>query len=139
MLGALARGQPAARPAHMDPDRDPAARTRTALRELYAFYSRTEAMYVSLLRDEPLVPAVQRRLRDFYGYLGAVQDDLAAGRGLRGRHARYARAAIGHALAFQTWRSLTRDQELTNDDAVELMYRLVEHAAISGLARKDAR
>ncbi|MGE5274710.1 MAG: TetR/AcrR family transcriptional regulator [Verrucomicrobiota bacterium] len=111
------------------PIRDPAERTRTALRELYAFYSRTEAMYVSLLRDEALVPAVQRRLRDFYGYLDAVQDDLAAGRGLRGRQARYAGAAIGHALAFQTWRSLTRQQELTNDDAVELMLRLVAHAA----------
>ena len=45
-------------------------------------------MYVSLLRDEPLVPAVQRRLRDFYGYLDAIQDGLAAGRGLRGRAAR---------------------------------------------------
>jgi len=51
---------------------DPADRTRTALRELYAFYAGTEAMYVSLLRDEPLVPAVQRRPRDFYGYLVAI-------------------------------------------------------------------
>lgn len=119
--------------------RDPAARTRTALRELYAFYSRTEAMYVSLLRDEPLVPAVQRRLRDFYGYLCAVQDDLAAGRDLRGRRARYTRAAIGHALAFQTWRSLRREQELSDDDAVELMCRLVKHAADKARAPKDAR
>jgi AcrR family transcriptional regulator len=107
----------------------PGERTRTALRELYAFYGGTEAMYVSLLRDEPLVPAVERRLRDFYGYLGAIQDILAAGRGLRGRRAQYARAAIGHALAFQTWRSLTREQGLGDDDAVELMCRLVEDAA----------
>jgi AcrR family transcriptional regulator len=107
---------------------DPAERTRTALRELYAFYRRTDAMYTSLLRDEPLVPGIERRLRDFYGYLGAIQDDLAAGRSLRGRRARYARAAIGHALAFPTWRSLTHDQGLGNDDAVELMHRLVEEA-----------
>lgn len=124
------------RAAHPPPDpstwssvHDPAERTRTALRELYAFYGSTEAMYVSLLRDEPLVPAVQRRLRDFYGYLRAIQDDLAARRGLRGRRARYARAAIGHALAFPTWRSLTHMQGLGNDDAVELMCRLVEDAA----------
>ena len=106
---------------------DPAERTRSALRTVYAFYGRTEAMYDSLLRDEPLVPAVERRLRDFYGYLWAVGDDLAAGRGLRGR-ARYVRAALGHALAFPTWRSLTREQGLAEDDAVELMSRLVEDA-----------
>jgi AcrR family transcriptional regulator len=108
---------------------DPAARTRTALRALYAFYETTEAMYVSLLRDEPLVPAVQLRLRDFYGYLRLIQDDLTAARRLRGRRARYADAAIGHALAFPTWRSLAREQGLGTEDAVELMCRLVEDAA----------
>ena len=108
---------------------DPGERTRTALRELYAFYRGTQTMYVSLLRDEPLVPAVQRRLRDFYGYLDSVRDGLAAGRGTRGRRAQYVRAAIGHALAFSTWRSLTHDQGLGDDDAVELMCRLVEDAA----------
>lgn len=110
---------------------DPAERTRAALHEVYGFYGSTEAMYVSLLRDEPLVPAVQRRLRDFYGYLRSIQDDLTAGRRLRGRRAQYVRAAIGHALAFPTWHSLTREQGLTGDDAVELMCRLVEDAASS--------
>jgi AcrR family transcriptional regulator len=104
---------------------DPGARTETALRELYAFYGRTEEMYTSLLRDEPLVPVVQKRLRDFYGYLGAIQDVLMAGRGLRGNAARRTRAAIGHAIAFPTWRSLVRDQGLTDDDAVALMSRLL--------------
>jgi AcrR family transcriptional regulator len=107
---------------------EPGERTRTALRAMYAFYGRTEEMYVSLLRDEPLVPAVRNRLRDFHGYLRSVQDDLAAGRGLRGRRAEYVRAALGHALAFPTWRSLTREQGLDDGDAVELMSRLVERA-----------
>jgi AcrR family transcriptional regulator len=113
---------------------DPAERTRTALRELYAFFANTEAMYVSLLRDEPLVPVVQRRLRDFYGYLRVIQDGLAAGRRLRGRRANYVRAAIGHAVAFPTWRSLTHEHGLGNEDAVELMCRLVEDAAHSARA-----
>jgi AcrR family transcriptional regulator len=104
---------------------DPGERTETALRELYAFYGRTEGMYTSLLRDEPLVAPVQKRLRDFYGYLGALADVLMAGRGLRGSAARRTRAAIGHALAFPTWRSLTREQGLSDDDAVALMSRLV--------------
>ncbi len=123
-------------PRTWSPVDDPAERTRTALREVYRFYSGTEAMYVSLLRDEPLVPAVQRRLRDFYGYLRSVQDDLAARRGLRGRRRQYVRAAIGHALAFPTWRSLTHEQGLGNDDAVELMCRLVENAASKGRAQR---
>jgi AcrR family transcriptional regulator len=108
---------------------DPAARTATALRELYAFYGRTQGMYRSLLRDEPLVPVLKRRLRDFYGYLRTIQDVLVADRGLRGRAATRTRAAVGHALAFPTWHSLTHEQGLANDDAVALMCLLVERAA----------
>jgi AcrR family transcriptional regulator len=107
----------------------PEERTEVALHELYAFYVRTQAMYDSLLRDEPLVPIVERLLGDFHGYLQAIQGALMAGRGLRGRAARRTRAAIGHAVAFATWRSLTREQGLADDDAVALMSRLVEDAA----------
>ena len=110
---------------------DPAKRTRTALSELYAFYGSTEAMYTSLLRDESLVPIVQRLLGDFYGYLDAVRGILLADRALRGRRARTVGAAIGHALAFPTWQSLTQEQGLDNDEAAELMGALVE-AARSG-------
>ncbi len=112
-------------PAMWSPIPDVDERTRAAIDSLYAFYHRTEPMYTSLLRDEPLVPAVARRLRDFYAYLDSIQDDLAAGRGLRGRRARHTRAAIGHALAFPTWRSLTRDEGLSNEEAAELMARFV--------------
>ena len=108
---------------------DPAERTEAALADLYAFYERTEAMYTSLLRDEPLVPIVQEKLGAFYGYLRAIQDTLMAGRGLRGNAARRTRAAIGHALAFPTWRSLIRDEGLGEGDAVALMCALVECSA----------
>ena len=107
---------------------DPVERTRTALRELYAFYGRTERMYTSLLRDAPLVPIVERLLGDFYGYLRFVEDSLMAGRGLRGHAARRTRAALGHALGFPTWRSLTREQGLDDREAVALMSMLVERA-----------
>jgi AcrR family transcriptional regulator len=111
---------------------DPAERMRTALRELYAFYGHTEGMYSSLLRDEAVLPIVQRLLGNFYGYLDAVQDVLLAGRGLRGRRARTVSAAVGHALAFPTWRSLTQDQSLSDDEAADLMSRLVEASATAG-------
>jgi AcrR family transcriptional regulator len=105
---------------------DPGARLDIALGELYAFYRRTEGMYTSLLRDEQLVAPVAQGMGDFRGYLRAIQDVLMAGRGLRGHAARRTRAAIGHALAFPTWRSLTREQGLSDDDAVALMRALVE-------------
>jgi AcrR family transcriptional regulator len=108
---------------------DPVARTATALRELYAFYTRTHRMYESLLRDEPHVPIIQRLLCDFYTYLRAIEDILVAGRSLRGWAASRTRAAIGHALAFPTWRSLTHEQRLTDDDAAALMCLLVESAS----------
>jgi AcrR family transcriptional regulator len=108
---------------------DPARRTETALRELYAFYGRTREMYESLLRDEPLVPTVQRLLREFHGYLATIQDVLMAGRGLQRGAARRTRAAIGHAVAFPTWRSLTHAQQLSQHDAAALMCLLVEGAA----------
>lgn len=107
---------------------DPAVRTRSALGELYGFYGRTREMYASLLRDEQAVPSVRRRLRDFYDYLDAIRDVLIAGRGLRGRAAARTRAAIGHALAFQTWRSLAWEQGLPETEVVALMSLLVEGA-----------
>jgi AcrR family transcriptional regulator len=108
---------------------DPAARTERALRELYAFYGRTHGMYESLFRDETLVPSVHRRLRDFHGYLQAAQDVLMGRRKLRGRASGRTRAAIGHAVAFATWRSLTQEQLLADEDAVALMSGLVESAS----------
>jgi AcrR family transcriptional regulator len=113
---------------------DPGIRTETALRELYGFYRRTEAMYTSLLRDEPVHATVRRQLRGFHDYLRAIEDILIAGRGLRGHAARRTRAAIGHAVAFPTWRSLTRDHGLSDADAVRLMCLLVDGAKRSTMA-----
>ena len=50
------------------------------------------------------------------------------GRDLRGPAARRTRAAIGHALAFPTWRSLTQEHGLSDAEAARLMCRLVEDA-----------
>ena len=111
---------------------DPRERAETALLGLYAYYAGTEEMFTSVLRDEALVPIVQRLMGSYYEYLRAVQDILMAGRGLRGRAARRTRAAIGHALAFPTWSSLTREQGLSDGEAVALMCRLVEDAARPG-------
>jgi len=102
--------------------------TAEALRELYDFYGRTHRMYTSLFRDEALVPIVKRRLAAFRAYLDAATDALMRGRGLRSAAARRARAALGHAVSFTTWRSLVQEQELDPEDAIALMCRLVESA-----------
>jgi AcrR family transcriptional regulator len=100
---------------------DPDERLRRGLRELYAFYRRTERMMDNLVRDEALVPTVRRTFQNFRGYLAGARDTLMAGR--RGRKRQ--RAAIGHALAFGTWRSLAREQGLDDAEAADLMCRLV--------------
>jgi hypothetical protein len=38
------------------------------------------------------------------------------------------RAAIGHAIAFSTWRSLCHDQGLAEDQAIDLMLATVRAA-----------
>lgn len=107
---------------------DPVERTEAALAELYAFFGRTRGMYTSLFRDESLVPIVARRLSAFHAYLDAAADVLMRGRGLRGKRARRTRAALGHAVAFTTWRSLADEQGLGDSEALTLMCRLVEDA-----------
>ena len=103
--------------------RDPAARLAVALTELYAWYARTQRMLELLIRDLPLVPAVQTQFR-LPGYLDAAADVLLAGRPERGAARRRARAALGHAVAFETWLSLVRQQGLTSAEAIRLMERM---------------
>ncbi len=104
---------------------DPDERLVTALGELYAHYRRTELMMENLLRDEETMPIVKEMFGGFRDYLAAARDVLMQGRRARGGARRRVSAAIGHALAFPTWRSLAREQELEDLAAAELMRRLV--------------
>jgi AcrR family transcriptional regulator len=106
---------------------DPDERLRTALRELYQWYERGEPMLEKTTRDVALVPALRPAMEAFGGWFDAAADALLRGRSKRGVRRR--RAAIGHALSFETWRSLVREQHLSRSEAVELMARLVALAA----------
>jgi AcrR family transcriptional regulator len=103
-------------------------RLSIALGELYAYFGRTERMLENLSRDEATVPIVAERFAAFHLYFDAARDTLVAGRRLRGAAKRRTRAAIGHALAFTTWKSLVREQGLSDGDAVALMRALVAAA-----------
>lgn len=103
---------------------DPDRRLRLALEELYAYFRRTEGMMVNLHRDEALMPTVKASFSRFRDYLEGARETLMVGRGSHKR----VHAAIGHAVAFATWRSLAREQELDDRAAAELMCRLVAAA-----------
>jgi AcrR family transcriptional regulator len=106
---------------------DPTERLAAAIGELYGFYERNARMLANLYRDEQL-PLVRERFGAFGGYLQAATDTLLAGRALRGRARRRARAAIGHAIAFSTRTSLISEQGLSTAEASELMRALVAGA-----------
>ncbi len=101
--------------------RDPDARLGLALRELYAWYGRTEQMIGLLTRDAALVPSMRTQFQAMLTYFEAAADTLLRGRPERGAPRRRVRAALGHAVAFETWRSLVRRHGLTDAEAIELM------------------
>lgn len=107
---------------------DPGERLDTALTELYAYYRQTEEMFDKLLRDAPTVPVVNELMGGFRTFLEEAAKVLMRGRGLRGNAAKRTRAAVGHALAFRTWQDLAQAQGFDDEQAVELMERLVAAA-----------
>jgi AcrR family transcriptional regulator len=106
----------------------PDERLRVGLAELYAFYRQTEPMLDNLFRDETSMPLVEERFAAFRGYLAAATDTLMAGRNLRGATRRRTHAALGHAIAFSTWKSLVLDQGINDADAATLVRALVAGA-----------
>ena len=105
---------------------DPNERLRKALADLYAWYGETEEMLSNTTRDGPYVPGPTRER--FIAYFGAARRVLTHGRRERGRRRARVGAAIGHAIAFPTWRSLAREQGLDDAEAVELMAGMVAEA-----------
>lgn len=104
---------------------DPEARLRTALTEVYQYFARTEPMMAHSMRDLPLKPVLYEILAPLFEHWRLMHEILASGWGVRGKRFTLTRAAVGHALDFGTWRSLVRQQGLTEDQAVDFMVRAV--------------
>jgi AcrR family transcriptional regulator len=102
----------------------PEARLRQALIQLYAWYRANHAMMENVLRDAPDVAPLADRPRRWADYNRAVVDALVPGWKARGRRARLLRAALAHAVALGTWKSLT-GTGLDDDTAAELMLGFV--------------
>jgi AcrR family transcriptional regulator len=99
---------------------DPTRRLHAALDDVYRWYERVESALALFRRDASLVPENGEIMELEAAELDALADNLADG--FRPRRA--ARAAIGHALEFETWRSLVRRQGLSRTAAVDAMVRL---------------
>lgn len=111
---------PAPDPASWEAISDPAERLRTALREVYAHHRETEAMMSHVLadaRDHDVMAPYHELWRR------AAEVLLAPWR-VSGRRRTLLRAGIAVALSFDTWRTLARDQQLSDEQAAEVASRL---------------
>lgn len=112
---------------------DPRDRLGAALSSLYAYHRLTAPMISKILRDLELVPELAHTSASYVAYFERVRDQLLRGHRARGKGRTRLRAAIGHAVAFTTWRSLT-EEGLDDDDAARVAAAFVI-AVESGIGR----
>jgi hypothetical protein len=101
---------------------NPEQRLRRGLTELYAWYDRNAELANSVMRDAEVDPLTRDivNLR-ISSRIDALHATLAQGF----QPGRTRDAALGLALSFHTWRSLTRDSRLSTDAAVEFVVRTI--------------
>ena len=104
---------------------DPEERLRKALAEVYAYHRRTEPMIANLVRDAQVMPLVLEIAQPYLQHWERMRYVLATGWGVADERLALLLAALGHALDFQTWRSLVRQQGLGDEQAVEVIVRMV--------------
>lgn len=92
---------------------------------MYAWYEDVEPDLEVLLRDAKLVPAAGEQLAQTTGAISGLADRLARGWPRR----KAVRAAVGHSLELETYRSLVLRQGLSRKQAVDAMLRLVTASA----------
>jgi AcrR family transcriptional regulator len=102
---------------------EPTRRLRHGLGELYEYYAANAQMLGNVVRDLPLMADIGGA-EEFAEHMTGLFYALAAGWTDEPATQRLPMAAIGHAMAFETWRSLT-DRGLSDAEASELMVGLV--------------
>ncbi len=110
---------------------DPEERLRAALAEVYAYFPRTEGLLFNVLHDaegDAEVSAIVREVHEPVIAHWERMKEILAGAwevGEEGPRQQLLRGALGVALDFQTWRTMVRGQGLTDEQAIELMVRMV--------------
>jgi AcrR family transcriptional regulator len=107
---------------------DSERRFRTALTELYGYYAGVGDALLVIVRDFPRVPTLAALNAPYLATWDEMRDVLARGWQRRGRRRQALLAAIAHSLDLSTWESLVRRRDLSEEDAVELLTRLVRCA-----------
>jgi AcrR family transcriptional regulator len=103
----------------------PEERLKVALSEVYTYYGRTEPMLANVVRDAQVHPLTREMAEPFFQHFERMRYVLATGWGIEEERLGSLLAVLGHALDFQTWRSLVRQQGLREEQAVELMMGMV--------------
>jgi AcrR family transcriptional regulator len=104
---------------------DPYARLRRALADVYAYYRRTEQRWVNIPGSEPVPPELRQFAAPYIERWREMRAVLAAAWEVSAPQQRLLEAALGHALTFETWRSLVRQQGLDDEQAIDLMVGMV--------------
>ena len=112
---------------------DPERRLRVALAELYDYFRRRERLWTNILRDleMPYIkddPDVHEVMKPIFTHWQRMKETLAVGWESAEGPPQPLLGAIGLALDFQTWRTMVRKQGMTDEQAVELMVRMVRCA-----------
>jgi AcrR family transcriptional regulator len=123
---------------------DPEVRLRVALAELYAYFRRREGLWTNILRDQEMPhidddPGAHETddeiMEPIFLHWERMRETLAGGWESPGGPPQPLLGAIGLSLDFQTWRTMTRQQGLSDEQAIELMVGMVRCAA--GVARPE--
>lgn len=109
----------------------PEERLRVALHDIYAYHRANEMMLGRAVIDLPQMPTLREVMAPFFAYWEQVRGLLAAPWEVDHLHRPLVAAAIGHAVAFPTWQSLTREQGLDDVQAVVMMVAWVRCVARS--------
>ena len=110
---------------------DPNRRMRMALGELYGFYARNQRMLANIFRDEALVDALGPAMQTLRNYFEVATAVIVSGFKAQDSDLPVVRAAVGHAISFSTWSSLTQENGLSQDGAISMMAGMIERGTDS--------
>ena len=108
------------------------------LGKLYSYFRRRERLWTNILRDQemPLTnddPEAREADAEIMDPISLhwerMKQSLATGWGASDESPPLLLSAIGLALDFQTWRAMARRQDLSDEQAIELMVGMVRCAA----------